>query len=243
VNKIILFICILFNKPGFSQVAVSGKFLNTDGVQQNYEFLDGEKKPIPIGDRGDITGSPLLQNKWAFGILKLENGTTFSDSAINYSLYNDKLFFKRDENIYPVNYPVKDFFIESSNATDGKKIYHFKKGFPPGGQNDYSTFYEILFDGSSIKFLKKEDKRIRVSYQYNGPTSREYYTVRKFFVFFPNENKIVELGKKVTLKDLRKDLSRYSNLIDSYSSIHKLDTREENDLNKLFSFLDSSKLQ
>ncbi len=192
-NKLILFICILFNKPGFSQTVVSGKHLGTDGVPQNYEFLDGEKKPIPIGDRGDITGSPLLQNKWAFGILKLKNGTTFSDSAINYSLYYDRLFFKRNENIYPIDDPIEEFFIESSTGTDEKKIYHFKKGFPPCGQNNYSTFYEILFDGSSVKFLKKEEKHIRVSYQYNGPTSREYYTIRKYLVFFPNENRLVAL--------------------------------------------------
>ena len=93
-NKIILFICILFNEAGFSQAVSSGRYLGTDGVPQNYEFLDGEKKPIPIGDRGGITGSPLLQNKWVFGILKLENGTSFSDSAVNYSLYHHKVFLK-----------------------------------------------------------------------------------------------------------------------------------------------------
>lgn len=237
-NKIILFICILFFEQTYSQL----RYIGSDGTPRNYEFLDEEKKPIPIGDRGEITGSPLLQDQWTFGILKLQNGNMFSDSSVNYSLYYDKLFFKRDENIYPIDYPVKEFFIEASNKPEEKKIYHFGKGFPLIDQNDYSTFYEILFDGSSIKFLKKEDKQIRVSHPYNGPVEREYYTITDFFVFFPKENKIVELGKKVTLKDLRKNLSDYSGLIDSYSSSHKLDMKEDSDLNQLFSFLDSSKL-
>ena len=218
-NKVILFICILFCKPCYSQ-----NF--REAVPQNYQFLDAEKKPIQIGkDPGYIDGSPSFQDQWAFGILKLENGKVFSDSSINYSLYSGRLFIKRNGNIYPIDYPVKEFILESPNNQAEKKIYHFERNFPPIHQNNYSTFYEVLFDGTSIKFLKKEDKLVNTNHPYNEPEEREYSTITKFFIFFPKENKIVELGRKVTLKALKKNLPQYSYLIDSYISFHKLDLR------------------
>src|SRR5665213_789435 len=135
-NKIILFICILFCKPCYSQ-----NF--TEAGPQIYQFFDADKKPIQIGkDPGYIDGSPSFQDQWAYGILMLENGKVFSDSAINYSLYSGSIYIKKDGNIYPIDYPVKEFILESSNNTGEKKIYHFEKDFPPIHQNDSSTFYE-----------------------------------------------------------------------------------------------------
>ena len=236
-NKIILFICILFCKPCYSQ-----NF--REAVPQNYQFLDGEKKSIQVGkDPGYIDGTPSLQDQWAFGILMLENGKVFSDSSIIYSLYSNRLFIKKDGNVYPIDYPVKEFILESSNNSGEKKIYHFEKNFPSIDQNDYSTFYEILFNGLSIKFLKKENKLVRTSHPYNEPEEREYSTVTKFFIFFPKENKIVALGRNITLKDLKKNLPQYSHLIDSYNSYHKLDLKKISDLQQLFSFLESSRLE
>ena len=243
-NKIILFICILFCKPCYSQLSKKAKYIGSDGTQRNYQFLDEEKKPIQIGkDNGYVAGSPLLQDQWAFGILKFENGKVFSDSSVNYSLYNDKLFFKRKGNIYPIDYPVKEFILEYSNNLGEKRVFHFEKNFPSIDQNDSTTFYEIIFDGASIKFLKKENKIVRTRHPYNEPEEREYSTETKFFIFFPKENKIVELGRKATLKDLRKNLPQYSHLIDSYNSSHKLDMKNDSDLKQLFSFLDASKLE
>lgn len=236
-DKIIFFICILFYAPCYCQ-----NF--RQAVPRDYQFLDGEKKPIPIGKgEGGIEGTPSLQSQWAYGILMLEDGEVFSDSSIGFSLNSNKLFLKRNGNIYPINYPVKEFILESLNHPGEKRIYHFKKDFPPIGQNNYSTFYEVLLDGASLKFLGKESKLLRTTHPYNEPQEKEYTLITDFFVFFPKENKMVALGKKLTLKNLKKNLPRYSYLIDSYNSFHKLDLKSLSSLQQLFSFLDSSRLE
>lgn len=240
-NKIIFFICCIVYTNCYSQV--NTRYIGSDGIPRNYEFLDGNKTPIPIGDPGGIEGSPLFQSKWVYGIIKLQNGSIYSDSALNYSMYDTKLFFKRHGNVYPVTFPVKEFLLKAANDSATEKFYHFEEGFPPIGENDYSTFYEILSDGSSIKLLKTNDKTIRVTYQYSGPVRREYYTEQKYFVFLPDENKMIGLGKRVTLKDLRENLSEYATQIDTYESSNKFKARKEVDLAELFKFLDHAKLQ
>ncbi len=242
-KKIIFLIsAILLGSPGFCQTVLAGKYIGSDGTPRNYQFLDGENKPILIGDRGNIEGSPLLQSEWTFGILKLQNGQTVTDSALNYSLYNNKIFFERDGNIYPVDKQVNEFFIRSSIDPLGEKFFHFEKGFPPIDTYDYSTYYEVLFNGISIKFLKKDDADVHINYQYHGPTDRHYYTLHKFFVFFPKENMMYYLGKKITLKDLRRNLPGYSTEIDAYNSNHKIVNNEEADFVRLFEYLDKPKL-
>jgi hypothetical protein len=241
-KKIIFFIsAIFFASPGFCQTVLSGRYMGSDGIQRDYQFLDGENNPIPIGDRGCIEGSPLLQSKWTFGILKLQNGQTIADSALNYSLYNNKLFFERNGSIYQVNKQVNEFFIQPSIDPSADKFFHFQKGFPAIDQNDYSSFYEVLFDGISIKLLKKDDKNIQVSYQYSGPIDRHYYTLHKFYVFIPKENRLIELGKRITLKDLRKNLTGYAAQIDAYTAAHKITNNEEADFLGLFEYLDKPK--
>jgi hypothetical protein len=237
-NKFILFVCILFYEVSYAQI--NGVYMGPDGVPQNYQFFDGTGNPIVINDHSNIDGSPLLQEKWVSGIIKLKNGLTFSDSAINFSLFDDKLFFKRKDETFPINYPVKEFLIKYSENPNENKIYHFQNSFPAINKKDSLTFYEILFEGNSIRLLKWAHKKVRSVYKYNEPFHREYFPLQEFFAFFPKENKIVELGAKVNLKLLRKNLPEYSKQINMYHSVHKLNTQNENDLIGLFSFLDSN---
>lgn len=239
-NKFILFVCVLFYQVSYAQV--NGVYVGADGVPHNYQFFDGTGNPIVINDHSNIDGSPLLQDKWAFGIIRLKNGITFSDSAINFSLFDDKLFFKRNDETFPINYAVKDFLIKYSEDLNENKIYHFQNNFPAINKKDSLTFYEILFDGNSIRLLKWEHKKVRSVYKYNEPFHREYFPLQEFFAFFPKENKIVELGAKINLKGLRKNLPEYSNQINRYNSAHKLNTQKEDNLIQLFAFLDSANL-
>ncbi len=49
---------------------------------------------------------------------------------------------------------------------------------------------------------------------------------------------MVEMGMKVNLNDLRKNFPEYEKDIDLYLSSHKLNTKKNEDLIQLFSFLD-----
>ncbi len=240
-NKFILSVCILFSGVSHSQT-LKGNYKGADGVPHNLEFQDAGGKIIPIGDRSGIYGSPLFKNAWGFGIIKLKNGIAFSDSAMGYSLYNDKLFFRRNGKIYLINYPAKEFSIEYAADSNENKIYNFQNGFPEIDKNDSLVFYEVLFSGHTISLLKLLNKKILEPYNYGIGGHREYSLFQEYFVFFPKENKMVELGIKASLNVLRKKLPEYSNQIKAFNSTHKLNTKKDDDLIRLFSFLDSGSL-
>ena len=238
-RKFILFTCILIPALGNSQMHYRG----ADGILYNIEFHDAAGRPIPINDHSDINGTPLLQDKWTFGVIILNNGGRFSDSSLNYSLFDDKLFLRRGDEMYPFNYPAKEFLLENAEDPDGKKIYHFQKGFPEVAginRNDSLTFYEVLSGGRTIELIKWEHKKLKETYPYSGPTKIEYSLTAEYFVFFPKKNKIVELGTKVNLNVLKKKLPGYSDQIDSYNSAHPVNWKKEDDLIQFFSFLEKA---
>ncbi len=243
-SKFILFICILFPVTSRSQY-VGAKHIGSDGVPRNLEITNITGEPIPIGNHSNIDGTPLLQGKLAFAVLILKNGRTYSDSLVGYSLFDDKLFIKRNNRTYPINYPVREFLLENVEESSERKVYHFQNGFPAINgikKNDSLTFYEVLFGGNYVKLLKWKHKKIKEIYAYASTFKSEYFLVEDFFVFFPKTNKIVELGIKVNINVLSKYLPEYSNQINAYTSSHKLNWKNDDDLIQLFSFLDSANL-
>ncbi|KAA9040504.1 hypothetical protein FW778_00170 [Ginsengibacter hankyongi] len=235
-NAVFVAICILFSETGSAQLSL--KLMGDDGIPHNLEFHDASGTSIPIGDRGDIGGSPLFKDQWGFAILHLKNGLTFSDSTVGFSLYNGRLFFKKEDKIYSVDYPVKAFLFEFAEDSDKEKIFRFQNGFPIINENDSLTFYEILFGGTSFKLLKLLNKKVHETYDYGVATRRVYYLYQQYFIFLPNKNIMIDLGINPTVKNLRKKLPKFSDQIKSYGSTHKLDSKNDDNLIQLFSFLD-----
>jgi hypothetical protein len=237
VIKLILFISILFSKFGYSQI--KGRLWGSDGVSHYSEILDFTGKPIPIGDNGNINGSPLLQEKWSLGLICLTNGVKYFDSSLNYSLYDDKLFLKKNDNTYPINLSVKEFSI--LNSKDTAKIYLFQSGYPAINDKNSFTFYEVLFAGNFLKLLKSKHKKIVENSNYGSASQREYSLINEYFVFMPKSNRMVDLGMKVNLNEIRKNFPDYEKNISTYISSHKLNTKKDEDLIQLFYFLDARK--
>ena len=235
--KLILFFSILFSKFGYSQI--KGRLWGSDGVSHYSEILDFNGKPIPVGGNGNINGSPLLQEKWSLGLISLTNGVKYSDSSLNYSLYDDKFFLKKNDNTYPINLPVKEFSL--LNSKDTAKIYLFQNGYPAINDKNSFTFYEILFAGNFLKLLKWEHKKIVEISSYGSASQKEYSLINEYFVFIPKSNRMVDLGMKVNLNELRKTFPDYEKDISSYISSHKLNTKRDEDLIQLFYFLASDK--
>ncbi len=240
-KKLMLLTWLIFPLLSNCQQLQGAQYKGADGIQHDFIIYNGKGEPIPVGDHSNIEGSPFLQNQWAFGMVKLTNGNVISDSAINYSLYNDKLFFKRNGNMYPVNYPVKEFSIQSAEDSVALKTYHFINGFPGIGRNDSSTFYEVLYEGNLLTLLRWQHKKIRETTKYNGPFESEYFPVQEYFIFYPKENRMVSLGGKANVNTVKKKLPHFSDQIKVYLSANKPDAGKDSSLIQLFSFLDAAK--
>jgi hypothetical protein len=236
-KKSILLILIFNFTFAYSQDVSTKNFWGT--VPKYSEILDFNGKPIPIGGDGNIIGSPLIQEKWSLGLITLANGVKFSDSSLNYSLYDDKLFFKRNDNTYPINLPVKEFLL--LNQKDTAKTYLFQTGYPAINNKNSFTFYEVLFAGKFLKLLKWQHKKIVDINSYGGADQKEYFFINDYYVFMPKLNKIISLGMKLNLNELKKNISEYEIDISNYNSSHKLNTKKDEDVIQLFYYLDSLK--
>ena len=100
------------------------------------------------------------------------------------------------------------------------------------------TFYEILYGGSSFKLLKLLQKKVEAPYSYGIIGHRKYLLYQEYFIFLSKENKMIDLGKNPKEKILIKKLPKFSDQIKSYTSTHKLNIKNDDDLIQLFSFLD-----
>lgn len=239
-RKIILSACMLFSSISYCQVLLNMKYEGADGVPQNLEFHDASGQIIPIGDRTDINGSPLFNDKWGYGIIRLKNRIIISDSAIGYSLYNAGLFLKRNGTVFVIDYPVKEFSLEfpgDLNNNNNNKIYNFQNGFPAIEGYDSLTFYEVLYGGNSVSLLKLANKKVVEPYQYGVGGHREYILYQEYFAFLPKENKMIELGIKMGLNAIRKKLPGFAYQISIFPN--KYDSKKEGDLIQLFSYLDT----
>ena len=237
-NKFIFLLVISFPVIGYSQTP---RFAGSDGVPRYRQILNLSGEAIPVGNNSNIEGTPFLQPGWAFGIVTLTDGSVFSDSAINYSLSDGKLFVKRNANIYSIKHPVKEFLIHDPNPANESKTVHFQNGYPAIKKKDATTFYEVLSAGQSMQLLKWKHKKVEEINNYGGPVQSKYSLVQEFFIFDPKENKMLEFGTSVGLKLLTKKLPEYTDKILEYSSAHKLNLKKDEDLIRLFSFLDKTK--
>lgn len=237
-KKIIMSLSLFFSLVGYSQIA-GGRYAGSDGVPLNLQFHDANGNLIPIGEHTDINGSPMLNEKSGYATIKLKNGKVISDSMINYSLFDDKLFFIRNGKYFLISYPVQDFTIQYPDSSEGKSFYHFKSGFPPIETFDSSTLYEVLFEGKSIEYLKWQHKKVRESQNYGGAIEKEYATLQGFYVYLPKENRIVSVGYKLNINEIKKMLPSYSDKIESFKAGHKSNFKKEEEYVQLFSYLES----
>lgn len=230
--------CLFFSLQSKSQVILSGiKYEGANGNPANLEFRDANGNMIPINSRLDLAGSPLFHDDWGYGILHFESGVTFVDSAIGYSLYNNKLFFKKGEHIYIVDYPTKNFAI--SFYGNPKTIYQFQSGYPPIAGNDKTTFYQVLFSGYNFSLLKWMYKKIIEPYNYGLGGQRQYSLNEEYLVFIPKENKMISLGLNTNIRAVKKRLPAFSSAIDTYTSTHRYNAKSDDDAINLFTFLDT----
>lgn len=239
-KKIVVVLCLLISFFGKAQLN-KGKYAGNDGATKNLEFYDDNGNLIPIGYHPDINGSPMLYPKTGIGTILFQNNITLSDSLINYSLVDDKLYFTKSGKYYSFKQPVKEFTIQY--VLDSLNIinYHFKAGFPKIDNHETSVLYELLYEGNAFQLLKWQHKNVEERVNYGSANDKEFVTAFVYYLYFPSKNKMEKLGMKISLNDLKKFLPNYTTKMDAYLGHHKINFKKESDLLLLFQFLESDK--
>ncbi len=220
-----------------AKAQVSGKHMGSTGVGGDLSIQNSDGKMIPIGAQADTKGSPLFLEQWVNGTVNLKNGSKFNDSALNYSLYEDKLYFKRDNQFFIVAGIINDFYLASAEDNKAQNLYHFVSGYPASAATNENTFFQLLCDGSRYQLLKWQHKKIREIYNYGGVNESEYVSQEAYFVFEKAAHKMWSLGNKTNAPQIKNTLPIDESIWKAYLENHAANSKGEQALIDFVQFL------
>jgi hypothetical protein len=237
-KKIFFVFCLVLSFIANAQLN-NGKYAGNDGATKNMEFYDNNGNLIPIGFHPNIDGSPMLFHKPGIGKIIFQNNAKLTDSSLNYSLVDDKLYFIRLGKYYAFKQPVKEFTLQFPEDSSKIMIYHFKSGFPKTDKLESTALYELIFEGKDFQLLKWQHKKVEEHSNYGSASDKEFVTDIVYYLYLPSKGKMEKLGLKISQNDLKKLLPTYTSKIDSYLSQHKINFKKDSDLLPLFQFIES----
>jgi hypothetical protein len=217
----------------------TGKHMGATGVGGDLSIQNTDGKMIPIGAQADTKGSPLFLKKWVNGSVNLKNGVKFNDSALNYSLYEDKLYFKRDNQFFIVAGIINDFYLAKDEDIKAQGLYHFVSGYPLTSNTDGNTFFQLIGDGSRYQLLKWRHKKIREVYNYGGANETEYVNQEVYYVFEKSAHKMWSLGNKTNAQQIKNTLSLDESTWKAYLENHAVNSKGEQALIDFTKFLNN----
>jgi len=191
-------------------------------VGGNFEIQNNDGRMIPIGAKEDTKGSPLLLDNWVKGTVILKNGVRFQDTALNYSLYEDKLYFKRFNQFYIVEGAISEFYLAKDSS-----LLHFVAGYPATKITNGTNFFQVLADGSRYQLLKWVRKKIRETYSYGGPTESAYVQQEAYCIFEKNSRTMFEVSNKPNVTAIKNTLSIEDALWKAYWHNHPGNNKSE----------------
>ncbi len=206
-KQLMLLAFILFIVHNSNAQINGGIHKGATGVGGNFEIQNNDGKMIPIGAQEDTKGSPLLLEHWVHGKVILKNGVQFNDTALNYSLFEDKLYFKRLNQFYIVEGAISEFYLANSNKLEDSSLLHFVAGYPATKITNGTHFFQILADGRRYQLLKWAHKKIREEYTYGGRTETAYVNQEAYCVFEKNSRKMFEVSNKPNVTAIKNTLS------------------------------------
>jgi len=237
-KKLLFLLMVLFQISGYAQLgAANPKYLGNDGVPSYKQFYDNSGNLIPVGIE-DVGGTQMISEQWGYGIVRLKNGRQFIDSSMNFSLYQNLLFYMKGDKIFTLSTPAMEFLIISKDENNKDIKAHFKCGYPSVDKNDNNTFYEVLYEGTGLQLLNWKHKKIEESSNYGSVREKNFKLVQQVYVYEIKEEKMINISFNINA--FKKKLPEFSANIDSYTVQHKMNWKDQNQIIGLISFLDST---
>ena len=189
----------------------------------------------PFSEKGieDIEGSPFLFNDWNLGIVKFRNRQFAKGVNLRFNIYNNQLYFKKDNQQLEFALPVEEFMIRGLKDTDSVDVY-YRSGFPDTEKTTYQTFLEVLADGNLV-LLKYRYKVIGSFKPYNQAERKKFEDREQLFVYV--DKRMVKVKKEK--ESIIEALPQYKAAILSIVEEKKLKLKNEGDIEKLFVELNS----
>ncbi|MDQ3846778.1 MAG: hypothetical protein M3342_22615 [Bacteroidota bacterium] len=179
------------------------KFAAAQTVDRNYatngfmEIYDVKGKPVTSKSSVEVEGSPLLNEQWAFGEVRLKNGQWLKDVPLQFNLQTNELYFQKNNTTFQFAEPVLQFSLAYTEEGAEKKVL-FRAGYPPADGKTANTFYQVLAEGPNVHLLKYVFKSVKDVYQYNAPGKKRYWQMEELYLFDASTNRLINITKNKT---------------------------------------------
>ncbi|WP_343523310.1 hypothetical protein [Pedobacter sp.] len=179
----------------------------------------------------DVKGSPYLSDNWTLGKVTTKSGKQYVDVPLKYNVMDDKLIFKHENGnqMYFVE-PVTAF--ELNNLISGTSA-KFVSGLPAIDHYNALSYYEVIFSGP-ISLFKKTNKVITESKEYGSALiNKSFNTTLNYFTLSDGKiSKITPNRKAISTLFPSKEQQ-----LNDYLKKEKIDLKNDEDLKKLFAYL------
>ena len=231
-----IILVILFSE---AKAQNGSKYVGNDGSLHVFEMYDDTGNRIKTAEEMGVQGSPMVYNGWASGTVRFGSGRVFSDTGLNFSLVEKKLYMSKEHKIFEMTLPINSFSLTFPTENGDSILYQFKKGYPAIDDNDQSSFYRVLYEGENMQLLQWNHKKVRDVYTYGSGREKVFELVQQLYVYFPKDKTMTAV--KMAVPGIKKALPAYSGSIETYISSHKMNTKDQGQMVDLVAYLDKHK--
>lgn len=193
---------------------------------------DDQGRPFLSVTYTDVKGHPFFVNQWTEGLVKQNNGKTYSGILLKYDILTDEVFFKdpKSEQTLAFVQPVSEFKLKELGKN--KVDLLFRNGYPAFDTFTAKTYYLVLYDGGT-QLLKKVAKKINEEKPFNSASIIKSFEELSFY-FISSNNKLIKIRKDK--KSILTALANHNEALENYIEEKSLNVKNEDDLVQLITY-------
>ena len=232
---IFIFIVVLNYVPAYAQDHAGGG-VSANPIGYNIAFAEAyDEKGKPLTEvNKQVAGSPVLNENWGTGRVKLANGFVLTNADLQFDLFSNQLHFKRNNIAYAFADALKEFSMEFKDS-DQVRAVTFRSGYPAIKKKTESTFYQLIAGGDKVQLLNYVSKEIRENYTYMGPVRKEYQLNNAWYVYDIKTGTIQNINLSKT--SLLKALPAFAEAIHLFADSKNYKLKSEKEVIELFAVL------
>ena len=213
-KKLLLLYCIIIPAALVKGQSVDRNF---NGIAMA-EAYDVHGKPFTEVNKTEINGSAVLNENWGTGFVKFKNGIVVRDMLLQFSLYENELYFKRDNIVYRFDGEIVEFKFTYEEDNIARTVF-FRKGYPDYKINNANSFYQVITDGYKVQLIKFMYKVTADELSYGGPVRKKYDQKEQLLFYDVQQSKLIPF---------KKDKSFFTNNFPGYTDIINRYIQEKN---------------
>lgn len=174
-----------------------------------------------------IRGTPFLFDKWLFGSVLTSKGE-YDNLELKFNIYDNTILINKQDDAAELNENISSFTLNQGN-----QILLFRKS-KLFSEVNASQYFQVLVDGK-IPLYKLHVKKLAEMSEINAGIVQTFTNSAKYYIEINNALQTLKTDKESIIKLF----SSKEEKINSFLNENKISFRKEDDIVKLFNYINS----